>query len=171
MFINQITITSNLYLSLNFDLNIMSQPKLSSWIKLAEIPKGHACKILFNPKSKSLIVMACSLANKGQMVLYKYLFSVNNWKKYEIQRPKKLHPRKVQLLAMNEDKIYTFTNKHEIAMLELIHKTKKCKFEIIKIVNEIYESYKLDKSAVATFVEDAFHYIAKNPLTDNPETA
>ena len=164
---SQITITSNLYLSLNFDLNIMSQPKLSSWIKLAEIPKGHACKILFNLKSKSLIVMACSLANKGQMVLYKYLFSVNNWKKYEIQRPKKLHPRKVQLLAMNEDKIYTFTNKHEIAMLELIHETKKCKFKIIKIINE---SYKLDKSAVAIFVEDAIHYIAKKHLKYNTDT-
>ena len=173
-------ITNNLYFSLNFNLNIMSQPKLPLWIKLTAMPESKLyCRyrILCDRDCRLLIAMPQIIFKTDPTVIFKtdpkpvlfiYFVGSDEWKSYKAQRV--LFPGAQRILlpgAINGKKIYTFTNKHEIAMLELIHKTKKCKFEIIKIVNEIY---KLDKSAVAIFIKDEFHHISTKHFKYNRNT-
>ena len=134
-------ITNNLYFSLNFNLNIMSQPKLPLWIKLTAIPESTLyCRyrILCDTDCRFMIAMpqiVCKTDPKP--VLFIYFVDSDEWKSYEAQRV--LFPGTQRILlpgAINGKKIYTFTNKHEIAMLELIHETKEYKFEIVKNVKK-----------------------------------
>ena len=73
----------------------MPHPTLSN-TKLSQFPhltRFHQYKIILQKETKSLIVVPpliydCYAEN---IIIYKYLFSDNTWKEYEVQPTKKWH--------------------------------------------------------------------------------
>ena len=150
----------------------MSQPRLPLWITLASIPESkqyYRYRILFKRDSKCLIAVPNIIFKKdSKVVIYKYCFDSDYWERYAVQASKGLYDeRKLLPGAINGNKIYSLTNKAEIVMFELINKTNKCSFKIIKNVNENYDEY---AAGAAIFIEDEFHYIKKKHIKYNIKT-
>ena len=140
----------------------------SLWTKLEPIPFISHCfgyRILFQRKTKSLVAI---LSNMNTDLIYKYLFASNSWRKYELQPPKKLNqPNLVLDGAINGDTIYSYTNKHQIAIIKLINETNKYKLQIIKKVDK---NQQLEPWGTAIIIADELHYINNGHLKYNINT-
>lgn len=149
----------------------MQKTTFNLWTKLKNLPYKTHCyhqyRILFQRATKSLVFVPHEISNnnKTEYVIYKYLFSKNSWKKYEIQTTKTWNgSRLIYPGAINENKIYSYTDKHEIIMLQLIDNTNKYTFNIIKNIKEIDG---LHPYGTSIFVNDDFHYIANKHIKFN----
>ena len=152
----------------------MPHPTLSN-TKLSQFPhltRFHQYKIILQKETKSLIVVPpliydCYAEN---IIIYKYLFSDNTWKEYEVQPTKKWHgSRSIYTGAINKNRIYLYTNNHEIMMLELMGKTNKYKLEIIQNMNKFYELNVYEYES-PIMINDELHYIADKHIKYNINT-
>lgn len=142
----------------------MSQTN-SNWKKLTHFqPDYHPhYTILFQKESKSLIAVPHSIPidikTKSDYIIYKYVFSSNSWKQYDIEQlTESNEKRRIYPKAINKGYIYANTHKHEIAMITLINETNKYKIKIIRKMNKT-KQYAYGKSII---IKDEYHYISRN---------
>ena len=131
----------------------MSQTN-SNWKKLTHFqPDYHPhYTILFQKESKSLIAVPHSIPidikTKSDYIIYKYVFSSNSWKQYDIEQlTESNEKRRIYPKAINKGYIYANTHKHEIAMITLINETNKYKIKIIRKMNKT-KQYAYGKSII-----------------------
>ena len=130
--------------ALNLRSNSMSLPTNCCWTKLKPIPSKSITpyyQILFEKKSNALIALPYffSVNPEAQNTLFKYSFTMNSWKTYQIQTTNATnvihrseymkifdHSKDTRILfpaSIHQNKIFIICNNNmnEIAMLEMNH--------------------------------------------------